>query len=148
MRTFKSAKDLADQMNIPSYSVRLFNDVSDCRYGLPLPGSLGCIVTGDDTNSVQYNIVVHSNLGPPQRISKLHPTYMPLQYPLLFPYGERGWSPRLKLGNRSGAGARSLTVNMYYAYHIHCRRHIWSTILNSSRLFQQYLVDAYTCIDY
>ncbi|XP_023739227.1 uncharacterized protein LOC111887289 [Lactuca sativa] len=36
---------------------------------------------------------------------------------------------------------------MYYAYYIHARRHIWSPILNASRLFQQYLVDASTCIE-
>nr|KAJ0218381.1 hypothetical protein LSAT_V11C300119110 [Lactuca sativa] len=36
---------------------------------------------------------------------------------------------------------------MYYTYYIHARRHIWSPIVNASRLFQQYLVDAYTCIE-
>nr|KAJ0206558.1 hypothetical protein LSAT_V11C500254100 [Lactuca sativa] len=94
-----------------------------------------------------YDIVIHSNIGRPQRISKLHSTYMSLHYPLLFPYGEPGWSPNMKLGNRIGVGAKNLTVNMYYAYHVHCRRHIWSAILNSSQLFQQYLVDAFTCIE-
>lgn len=90
-------------MNIPSYSVRLFNDVPDHRHDLPSHGSLGCIVTGDDTISTCYDIVVHSNSSRPQRISKLHPTYMPIQYPILFPYGEPSWSPCLKLGNRTSA---------------------------------------------
>nr|KAJ0188794.1 hypothetical protein LSAT_V11C900457270 [Lactuca sativa] len=142
VRTFKTAKLMADESNLDFYAVRLFNNVADCRYGLPSPGSLGCIVSGDDTTCTTYDIVVFSHSGRPQRISKLHPSYMPLQYPLLFPYGEEGWSPRLKMGNRRG-----VTVNMYYAYYIHARQHIWSPILNSSRLFQQYLVDAYTCIE-
>ncbi|CAI9274634.1 unnamed protein product [Lactuca saligna] len=119
----------------------------DRRYDLPLPGSLGCIVTSDDTTSTTYDIIIHSQQCHPQRISKLHPSYMPLQYSLLFPSGEEGWSPRLKLGNRRGANAQNLTVNMYYAYHVHARQHIWSPIINSSRLFQQYLVKAYTCIE-
>lgn len=36
---------------------------------------------------------------------------------------------------------------MYYSYQIHARRDIYFLILNSGRLFQQYLVDAYTCIE-
>ncbi|CAI9290380.1 unnamed protein product [Lactuca saligna] len=147
VRTFKTAKQIAEESNLQSYAVQLFNNVADRRYDLPSSGSLGCIVTGDDTISTTYNIIIHSQSGRPQRISKLHPSYMPLQYPLLFPYGEEGWSPRLKIGNRIGATARNLTVNMYYAYQIHARQHIWSPIVNSSRLFQQYLVDAYTCIE-
>ena len=71
---------------------------------------------------------------------------MPLQYPLLFPYGEDGWSPPLKLLNETGSNARNLTVNMYYSYQIHAQNGVQSLILNSSSLFQQYLVDAYISI--
>ncbi|CAI9279754.1 unnamed protein product [Lactuca saligna] len=120
VRTFKNAKQIAEEMDLESYVVRLFNHIQDRRYDLPLPGSLGCIVTGDDTTSTTYDIIIHSQQGHPQRISKLHPNYMPLQYPLLFPFGEEGWSPCLKLGNRRGANAQNLT---------------------------QYLVDVYTCIE-
>lgn len=72
---------------------------------------------------------------------------MALQYPLLFPFGEDGWSPCMKLCNETGSNARNLIVNMYYAYNIHARSNIYSLVLNSCRLFQQYLVDAYTCIE-
>nr|KAJ0227845.1 hypothetical protein LSAT_V11C100017920 [Lactuca sativa] len=147
VKTFKTAKVMAEENNLQFYRVRLFNNVVDRRYELPSPGSLGCIVSGDDTTSTTYNIVIFSHSGRPQRITKLHPTYMPLQYPLLFSYGKEGWSPRLKMGNQRGVTAKSLTVNMYYAYYIHHRQHIWSPIINATRLFQQYLVDAYMCID-
>lgn len=36
---------------------------------------------------------------------------------------------------------------MYYSYQIHARNGVWSLLLNSCRLFQQYLVDAYACIE-
>ncbi|CAI9259461.1 unnamed protein product [Lactuca saligna] len=111
VRTFKCAKDIAAERNLPEYAVRLFNDVPNRLYGPPAPGSLGCIVVGEDVVGSTYDIVVHSKSGPPRRISKLHPSYMPLQYPVLFPYGKDGWSPRLKLLN------------------------------------EQYLVDAYACIE-
>ena len=35
--------------------------------------------------------------GPIHRISDLHPAYLPLQYPLLFPYVENGWYPEMQL---------------------------------------------------
>ncbi|XP_023765320.1 uncharacterized protein LOC111913842 [Lactuca sativa] len=143
VRTFKTAKEIARSMNLDSYGERLFNVVPDRRYGPPAPGSLGCIVCGDDVTGAVYDIVVYSKSGSPHRVSKLHPTYMPLQYPLLFPYGEEGWSPTLHLRINSN---RSLTNNMYYSYQIH-DRHTYSLILRSRQLFHQYLVDAYTCIE-
>lgn len=65
MCTFKTAKQFADEMNVTSYAVRLFNNVPNYRYDQPSPGSMGCIVTGDDTNCRNYDIVVHSNSGRP-----------------------------------------------------------------------------------
>ncbi|KAL7588139.1 hypothetical protein Lser_V15G39993 [Lactuca serriola] len=147
VKTFKTAKEMAEVMNLDCYAVRLYNNIPDRRYGSPAPGTLGCIVNGDDSNSANYDIIVHSKSGRPQRVSKLHPSYMPLQYPLLFPFGEDGWCPRLKLRGDAAARIRNLTVNMYYSYQIHGRQDIYSLILNSGRLFQQYLVDAYTCIE-
>ena len=41
---------------------------------------------------------------------------------------------------------KRLTNNMYYSYQIH-DRHTYSLILRAHRLFHQYLVDAYTCIE-
>ncbi|XP_052625048.1 uncharacterized protein LOC111889939 [Lactuca sativa] len=109
VRTFKTAKEIAQSMNLDSYGVRLFNVVPDRRYGPPAPGTLGCIVCGDDVTSAVYDIVVYSKSGSPRRVSKLHPTYMPF-------------------------------------YQIH-DRHTYSLILRAHRLFHQYLVDAYTCIE-
>lgn len=44
VRTFKTTKQMAEGINLESYAVRLFNNIQDRRYDLPLPGSLGCIV--------------------------------------------------------------------------------------------------------
>lgn len=37
------------------------------------------------------DIIVYDKACGLQRISSLHPAFMALQYPLLFPYGERGF---------------------------------------------------------
>lgn len=99
VRTFKTTKEIETIMNVDSYSVRLHSDVPDHRYGLPTPISLGCIVTGDETNCSTYDIIVYLKLGKPHQVNKLHPAYMSLQYPLLFPFGEDGWSMRSKIEN-------------------------------------------------
>ncbi|GJW89594.1 DNA helicase [Tanacetum coccineum] len=42
--------------------------------------------------------------GPPQRINKLHQSYMPLQSPLLFVFGQPGFYPELQLKPRDDRG--------------------------------------------
>lgn len=147
VRTFKTAKEISQSMSLDSYAVRLFNTIPDRRYGPPVAGTLGCIVCGDDVGGASYDVFIYSKTGLPQRISKLHPSYMPLMYPLLFPYGEAGWSPQLQIHNQSSGQDKNLTNNMFYNYQIHDRLGVYSLLLRGRRLFQQYLVDAYTFIE-
>ncbi|KAL3651616.1 hypothetical protein CASFOL_004618 [Castilleja foliolosa] len=147
VRLFRSAADLCNSSNECNLSVRLYNNVGDRRYEPPASGTLGGIVFGDDTSASNYDIIVHSKEGPPHRVSKLHPSYMPLQYPLLFPFADLGWSPDMRLFSASDGRKKNLTVNMYYSFHVQDRVGIYSLLLNGGRLFQQYLVDAYTCIE-
>lgn len=114
---------------------------------MPAPGTLGSIVVADDPNASKYDVIVRSKYGPPHRISYLHRSYMPLQYPLLFPFGEDGWSSSLKLTGCGHDGSKSLTVNMFYSYLIHDRLNVYTLLLNGGRLFQQFLVDAYLCVE-
>ncbi|KAL3642121.1 hypothetical protein CASFOL_012936 [Castilleja foliolosa] len=147
VRLFRSAKDLCDTSGNSDFSVRLYNNLADRRYEPPAVGTLGGIVYADDPNACKYDIVVHNKGGTPHRVSKLHPSYIPLQYPLLFPFAEPGWSPSLKLHSVSEGRRHNLTVNMYYSFQIHDRHNVYSLLLRGGRLFQQYLVDAYTCIE-
>ncbi|KAL3652113.1 hypothetical protein CASFOL_001794 [Castilleja foliolosa] len=146
-RLFRSAADLCAECGSSDFSVQLYSNVGDRRYEPPASGTLGGIVYSEDLNSCDYDIVVRCKDGPPHRVSKLHPSYIPLQYPLLFPYAEPGWSTDLRLHSFTDGKKRNLTVNMYYSFQIHDREGMYSLLLNGGRLFQQYLVDAYTCIE-
>ncbi|KAL3627968.1 hypothetical protein CASFOL_028070 [Castilleja foliolosa] len=146
VRLFKSASEMCGVSADCDFSVRLYSKVGDRRYDPPASGSLGAIVCGADTNASNYDIIVHKRDGPPHRVSKLHPSYMPLQYPLLFPFAEPG-SLDMRLHSLPEVKARNLIVNMYYSFYIHDRDCVYSLLLNGGRLFQQYLVDAYTCIE-
>ncbi|XP_022031962.1 uncharacterized protein LOC110933028 [Helianthus annuus] len=147
IRLFKSAADLCSQQQVPEFAITLYNKSKQNIYGLPVAGTLGAIVRDNDPLASDYDIVVHSKDGRAKRVSKLHSSYMPLQYPLLFPYAEPGWSPELQLTLSSRAKDRNLTMNMFYAYQIHDRKDTYTLLLNAGRLFQQYLVDAYVSIE-
>nr|XP_043638232.1 uncharacterized protein LOC122609239 [Erigeron canadensis] len=148
VRLFKSAKDYCSMPDILDFVIRL----RDCHrlknYGLPEAGTLGAIVCDDGSASEEFDIVVRTKDDTPQRVSKLHPAYMPLQYPLLFLHGERGWSPALRLAATSDSSNRTLTMNMFYKFQIHERSERYTHLLHAGRLFQQYLVDCYVSIEH
>ncbi|XP_076928594.1 uncharacterized protein LOC143592592 [Bidens hawaiensis] len=138
VKLFRTARDICQSNELPTFSIRLYAGPPERCYDTPVSDCIGAIIADDDPSTDRYDIVIRHKDGSPQRISKLHQLYMPLQYPLLFIYGESGWSPRLRLRRQASNCERNLTMNMYYSYLLHDRR---------GRLFQQYLVDAYVCIE-
>jgi hypothetical protein len=62
------------------------------QYNLPTTDDLVMLVVGDFTlETFKRDIIIETRNKELKRISALHPAYMPLQYPLLFPFGERGF---------------------------------------------------------
>ncbi|XP_035838217.1 uncharacterized protein LOC110901544 [Helianthus annuus] len=60
-------------------------------YNLPTTSEVVALVVGDIYKAIDHrDIVVETQSGMLQRISELHPSYLALQYPLLFPYGDDG----------------------------------------------------------
>jgi hypothetical protein len=75
---------------------------------------------------------------------------MALQYPLLFPYGEDGFNPKIAyVQNRGRIRTKRSYVTMreYYAHVSQYGRLEGLILIYSGRLFQQCVVDAYTCIE-
>ena len=60
--------------------------------------------------------------GAQQGFSCVHPShaaYMPLQYPLLFLYGDPGWTWTLRLQRQDEQISRAnMSQQMYYCYHL------------------------------
>ncbi|XP_076913695.1 uncharacterized protein LOC143572407 [Bidens hawaiensis] len=135
VKLFRCARDLCYSTNVPDFSVCLYNSATQVSYDSPAPNSMGAIIHEGTSAAEDFDIVVHYRYGRPQRISKLNNLYMPLQYPLLHIYGDRGWSPTMRLVSNGDRRNNNLTMNI------------------GGRLFQQYLVDAYIsleqeCLDY
>ncbi|KAI9638305.1 uncharacterized protein MKK02DRAFT_23076 [Dioszegia hungarica] len=73
------------------------------RYNRPRVDEVAAIVnTGDPLTSNVRDILVRATDGPLSNISEFSSTYLPLQYPLILPYGTHGWSKGLKLGRYQG----------------------------------------------
>ena len=69
------------------------------RYNTPTANEVGAIMIGDgaDTKEKTRDIIVKKKGGPLQRISILHPSYLPMHYVLLFPDGRDAWHPNIPL---------------------------------------------------
>ena len=107
------------------------------------------IVDFSEGIAVRDIIVNNKDIGP-QRISDLHPSYMVLQYPLLFPYGEDGFHDNIPYHDNTGKRKTTrgfVTMKEYYAYMIQQRNNQGTTLIKGGRLYQQYIVDAYTAVE-
>ncbi|XP_019163439.1 PREDICTED: uncharacterized protein LOC109159782 [Ipomoea nil] len=121
-------------------------------YNLPQVSEVAALIVGDlDTSIGERDIIVQSKGGHLQRISELNPSYLPLQYPILFPYGENGYREDISfadvVGKRSSGGRQRISPREFFCYRIQSRPSAPSTILFAKRLFQQFVVDGYTMVE-
>ncbi|XP_021985032.2 uncharacterized protein LOC110880913 [Helianthus annuus] len=104
-------------------------------YNLPEASEVVALVIGDLTQAVESrDIVVKRRSGRIERISELHPSYLSLQYPLLFPYGEdmyrvdilyRGLNPD------TNSKRPMCTMREFFAYRLQDRVDKFSVIHNA-----------------
>ncbi|XP_057740312.1 uncharacterized protein LOC130957472 [Arachis stenosperma] len=120
-------------------------------YNLPSVDEVAGLVVGDfDPHTQGRDIIVETKSGELKRISELHPSYLGLQYPLLFPYGEDGWREKISLNIvNTNPNNESSYVSMrdFFAFRIQHRNLREGVLIYSRRLFQQFIVDAYSMIE-
>ena len=156
------------------------NRQSNRTYNRPCANEVGGIMLDDGSVTThERDIVIERRGAPfPERISYMHPSYMPMQYPLLFPMGDLGWHNAIPL---SGPNARApvvrrrrgqvdgensdaededidgekdraeraglVTLMRWFAYRLFERANDGVSLRLGGRLFQQFLVDAWACIE-
>ncbi|XP_025625167.1 uncharacterized protein [Arachis hypogaea] len=162
--------EMLDQHNVLAKSFRMVRDVirtnpqtnvrlrligkrgkDGRRYNLPSVDEVAGLVVGDfDSNTKERDIIVETKSGQLQRISELNPSYLGLQYPLLFPYGEDGWRENIllnKLPKNSTQESSYVSIRDFFAFRIQHRSSREGVLLYSRRLFQQFLVDAFSMVE-
>lgn len=121
------------------------------RYNLPTQSEVAALIVGDiDLNFDVRDIIVEANYGPPKRINELHASYLPLQYPILFPYGEDGYRDDVEHRQETlmlTKKRKRLSIREFFAFRLMTRPNENSTLLHANRLLQQLVVDGYTMVE-
>jgi hypothetical protein len=153
VKSFRAARDLFGRSNCQPLRLMLLHDRSKSgpQYNAPIGHEIAALIVGDFSEEKKSpDIIIQDRGGGLRRISNLHANYMALQYPILFPYGEQGFKLGIKY-NCSGTlrvGLRGeVTMLKYYAFRLQQRRSKGITLISGDRLFQQYIVDAYTSVE-
>nr|CAD1842606.1 unnamed protein product [Ananas comosus var. bracteatus] len=152
VKSFRMARDRFRENDYLPIRLRLIgNRVDGSQYNPPSCSEIAGLIIGDfGSADRQRDIVVEHKMEGLKRISDLHPSFMAMQYPVLFPYGDDGFRIGIKYNNdsRRNVGSRKcVTMREFYAYRIQNRINEGKTLIRGGRLFQQYLVDAFSCIE-
>ncbi|GJS78625.1 putative reverse transcriptase domain-containing protein [Tanacetum coccineum] len=116
VRLFRTTRDRYNAGDIPSFKIRLYNMGGVRGYKLPTTDVLGAIVFENGPRSrTDFDVIIEFRGGYPQRINKLHQSYMSLQFPLLFVFGQPGYYPELTLKPRDSRGkGKKVIMNGLY----------------------------------
>jgi hypothetical protein len=153
VRLFRHARQRFGDVDVPEFKLRLIGkrDDDSRQYDDPSLNDIGGLVVGDIGHCrSDRDIIIESLSGTLQRISKLHPKFMSLHYPLLFPYGEDGFHTDIPLAHQEQQPPKKrqkVSMRAYYAYLIHEREKQESTLIKGGRLYQQFLVDAFVNVE-
>ncbi|KAL1309905.1 hypothetical protein AAHE18_17G212000 [Arachis hypogaea] len=143
-KSFCYARDRYQQKNCTNIKFKLISKrTKDGKtYNLPSASEVAALIIGNvEQLSEDRDIIIESQSRKLQRIDVFHPSYLALQYPLLFPYGEDGFCLGLTKKNKT------ITLRQFFAFRLQKRTGESPLILRSKRLFQQFLVDAYTMVE-
>ncbi|RZB70611.1 hypothetical protein D0Y65_035545 [Glycine soja] len=151
-KTFRMARDRLQDVQVNNIKLKLIaNHEKDGRtYNVPTVPEVAALIVGDFDANSKRDIIIETQHGQLQRIHELHSSYLALQYPLLFPYGEDGYRPDILHSSRSDGKKwkrNRLTMREWFSYRLQCISNESITLLNSRRLFQKFVVDGYTMVD-
>jgi hypothetical protein len=94
VKIFRHGRDLLEEHKGIDISIHIIGayKADTIQYEMPHTEELAMLIVGDlNLEKYKRDIIISTKNKILQRINKYHPAYMALQYPLLFPYGERGF---------------------------------------------------------
>jgi hypothetical protein len=103
-KLYRHAGDILKQHKPISMILRTVeNDSLDLRrYNCPSTDDIGIIIEGEGVPKAPRQIVLHQRSGNLSTISDLHSAYLPLRYPVFFPFGAQQWEPTFKTEIKPG----------------------------------------------
>lgn len=153
VKKYRIASDILKLNRRQAVHIRLIrNMASNTRpYDLPTTSEVAALIVGDfDKSYYKRDIIIEKQGGPLKRVDELHYSYLPLQYPLIFHYGDNGYMSTSKHNEGTIASTKKktkLTIREYLAFRLMDRPFEESTLLHSKTLLQQFLVDGYAMVE-
>ncbi|KAL6530588.1 hypothetical protein OROMI_028477 [Orobanche minor] len=152
VKSFRMAKDRVLDDRSSNIKLKLIGKRgTDGRtHNLPSVSEVAALIVGDfDRVDGDRDILVETRSGKLDRINELNAAYLALQYPLLFPYGEDGYREDIEFaeGKACEGGRKNISQREFFACRMHDRDDEATTLLHSRKLFQQFLVDAFTTVE-
>ncbi|KAJ1279783.1 hypothetical protein BS78_04G182000 [Paspalum vaginatum] len=150
VKTFRHACGLLEQHKGIDISIQIIGAKKGdpIQYEMPHTEELAMLIVGEPSlENYRRDIIVNNKRKGLQRISIFHPAYMPLQYPLLFPYGERGFQlgiPYNKVDTKRKRKRKrtTVTIHEFFRFHMHYRPDQPNPYLCYGRLSKQAIIDA------
>ncbi|PWA62291.1 hypothetical protein CTI12_AA366050 [Artemisia annua] len=118
VQLFRTARDKMEDADVPEFKVRLYGIVGSRQHELPTGDSIGAIVfEGGPDVETDFDVIIEKHTRQLQRVNKLNASYMSLQFPLIFFFGEDGYHlGRVLLGRHSTDDPpKKMSMKMYYS---------------------------------
>ncbi|XP_076900484.1 uncharacterized protein LOC143554659 [Bidens hawaiensis] len=153
VKSYRIARDCFQQNPNLDLKLRIIGTrKGDARtYNLPTTSEVAALIVGDIGDAVdKRDIIVATQSGSLKRISELHPSYVPFQYPIFFLYGDDGYSIDIlhrDVRSSTKNKRKKCTMREFWACRFQDRPDSYPLTLNGRRLTQQLFVDSYTMIE-
>ncbi|XP_017985317.1 PREDICTED: uncharacterized protein LOC18588470 [Theobroma cacao] len=153
VKAFRMAKERFKEPDYIPVKLRLIgarmNDGQ--QYTNLISSEVAALIVGDVDQLIdKRDIIIEHRSNGLRRISDLHPAFMPMQYPLLFPYGEDGFHlniPYQKWNHTTKTKRGTVTAREFYVYMLQFRLNQGFTLFLGGKLFHQYITDAFTSVE-
>jgi hypothetical protein len=150
-KMFRMARDRFTEDDYHEYTLKLISKREKSgTHDLLSASEVAALVVRDpnEGSAIRDIIVDFKDMGP-QRISDIHPKLMALEYPLLFPFGEDGFTLQILYRCEHGKNYKRKNVTMleYNEYYLFQCLDESMLLLTSGRLSMQYWVDVYMCLE-
>ncbi|PWZ36818.1 hypothetical protein Zm00014a_015145 [Zea mays] len=147
-KKFRLARERLNEHTNEEFIIRIVGarEGDPVQYNMPTTDDLAMLVIGDfSLDTFKRDIIIETRNSELRRISSLHPAYMALQYPLLFPYGERGFQVGVLysgIETRETNSRTHMTMQDYYCYQFHYKSGqpnpflSYGTLSNQAKIYQ------------
>ncbi|XP_028791347.1 uncharacterized protein LOC114747221 [Neltuma alba] len=153
VKKYRMASEILRKDNTVDVRIRLLKESNDRsrNYELPMASEVAALIVGDfDESYVNRDIIIEKKVGSLKRVHELHKSYLPLQYPLIFHYGNNGFVPKTEHNDASLISTKKkkyLTIREYLAFILMDRNIEDSVLLHSKRLLQQFIIDGFAMVE-